>query len=82
MVNDMSQPDKVKLELWLPQELWDALTWYVRRTIHWISNDMEDQSVNALIIEMVTGYMRAEAENPLIAIEWLKYVLREEHGLK
>lgn len=77
----MSQPETVKFELEVPKKLWDALTWYAQRTDHWISYDLADKSYNALIIDMVASCMKAESENPLIAIDWLKNVLRTDYEL-
>jgi hypothetical protein len=64
------------LELKLPKPLYDTLVWYMRHTCHWVSNDMVKQSASKYIRFMVEGYLKMESDNPIDAIDQIKYEMK------
>jgi len=68
----MSQPDKVKVEVEIPEDLWPAFDWYVRQTQFWISNEDAPKSYSDFIVYCLRLQLEAEAESPQLAHDLIK----------
>lgn len=77
----MSEGKTVKVEMEIPGELWKGLTWYCRRTSFWVSDDYEGKAVNAMIVCMLERCMESEKSDPVMAIDQLRHIVKEEFAL-
>ena len=73
--------ETVKVEAEIPQKLWRALSWYLRLTGFWISNDNEKESMNRLVVYALEGFLEIEADRPNLATDHIKRVLRQEFDI-
>jgi len=71
--------ETVTLELKIPRPVWNALTYYMRYTLHWHGDEYIERSAHDYIIEMISAYLRMEADHPTDAEDYLKHVMRTEH---
>jgi len=78
----MSNPETVKVEIEIPKKLWEALTWYIRLTEYWISNDEEERVCKKYIVDSLRQILDCEAHNGAQdAARFIERELKERLGL-
>ena len=75
----MSEPETVKVEIEIPEKLWDAIRWYCRYTRFYNEGgDLTDESVNAFAVYMLKQQIEGEQGHPQLAIDHLRDTLKME----
>ena len=64
--------ETLKHELEIPKELYNGTIYYMKKTMYWVSNDMEKNSFNDLVSDLLKDYLRCEMDHPTDAEDCLK----------
>jgi hypothetical protein len=74
--------EKVKVEIELPEKIYNALEWYVRNTKYWVFNDHKDKSISQFCEYCVKWVLEAEANDPQMAYNFVRNELSEQLDLE
>ena len=76
------QDETVELSVKLNKRIYEALSWYVRQTSYWISNDHEKESMNEIAAYAIEAYLDGQLADPVDAIDAIKNELRVQLDLE
>lgn len=72
--------EKVKIEITIPSNLYNALEYYVRHTIFWAGNNTKDQAIAEMAAQAVTGFLEGEAASGFpMAVDSLRNELQNHY---
>ena len=75
----VNMTETVKLTIEIPKKVWDCLTWYMRNTVHWCGDEMEERAAAGYVIQMIKDYLEMEANNPHDALDYIKHTMQADH---
>ena len=64
--------ETVRLNIEIPEKLYDVFTWYLKKTSYWVCNDWEKKTVCDTINQLIKDYLEMEAGHPTDAEDCLK----------